>query len=92
MFGHSKGAFSGAVSDRAGKFELTDGGTIFLDEIGELPLSIQAKMLRTLQEYHWSGNVRELEHLLSRAATPASGTGCCDPRPTAWRSGFYCRR
>lgn len=49
LFGHSKGAFSGAVSDRAGKFELADGGTIFLDEIGELPLSIQAKLLRTLQ-------------------------------------------
>ncbi|MGR8981099.1 MAG: nitric oxide reductase transcriptional regulator NorR [Gammaproteobacteria bacterium] len=49
LFGHSKGAFSGAISERAGKFELADGGTIFLDEIGELPLSIQAKLLRTLQ-------------------------------------------
>jgi anaerobic nitric oxide reductase transcription regulator len=49
LFGHSKGAFSGAIGERAGKFELADGGTIFLDEIGELPLSIQAKLLRTLQ-------------------------------------------
>lgn len=49
LFGHSKGAFSGAVSDRRGKFELADGGTIFLDEIGELPLNLQAKILRTLQ-------------------------------------------
>ncbi|MGZ5045591.1 MAG: nitric oxide reductase transcriptional regulator NorR [Methylobacter sp.] len=49
LFGHIKGAFSGATSDRAGKFELANGGTIFLDEIGELPLSLQAKLLRTLQ-------------------------------------------
>jgi anaerobic nitric oxide reductase transcription regulator len=44
-----RGAFSGASNDRAGRFEVADGGTIFLDEIGELPLIIQAKLLRTLQ-------------------------------------------
>ncbi len=49
LFGHVKGAFSGANADRSGKFELADGGTIFLDEIGELPLALQAKILRTLQ-------------------------------------------
>lgn len=50
LFGHVKGAFTGAVSHRAGKFELADGGTLFLDEIGELPLSLQAKLLSALQQ------------------------------------------
>jgi two-component system nitrogen regulation response regulator NtrX len=50
LFGHLKGSFTGAVSDRAGKFELADGGTLFLDEIGDMSLSAQAKVLRALQE------------------------------------------
>ncbi len=49
LFGHEKGAFTGAVSDRKGYFEVTDGGTIFLDEVGELPLPTQARLLRVLE-------------------------------------------
>ena len=63
LFGHQKGSFTGAVSDKKGLFEIADGGTLFLDEIGELDISLQAKLLRALQEKQIRrvGGTKEIE-------------------------------
>ena len=63
LFGHERGAFTGAVQARQGKFELAQGGTIFLDEIGEMPLLLQAKLLRVIQErtFERVGGSREIK-------------------------------
>jgi DNA-binding NtrC family response regulator len=63
LFGHEKGAFTGAADRRLGKFELANGGTIFLDEIGELPLAVQGKLLRAIEE-------RMVDRIGGRAAIP----------------------
>ena len=63
LFGHRKGAFTGAVGERMGRFEMANGGTIFLDEIGDLPLDMQVKLLRVLQE-------RQIEPLGSNKSVP----------------------
>ena len=62
LFGHKKGSFTGAVSDKAGMFETASGGTIFLDEIGEMPLELQVKLLRVLQE----GEIRRIGENVDR--------------------------
>ena len=74
LFGYEKGAFTGAQNAQAGKFEQAQGGTILLDEISEMPLALQAKMLRVLQE-------REVERVGRQAADPARHSGAGDLQP-----------
>ncbi|PPU77521.1 MULTISPECIES: nitric oxide reductase transcriptional regulator NorR [Xanthomonas] len=92
LFGHVRGAYTGAHADRRGKFELADGGTLFLDEVGELPLATQAKLLRVLQE----GQVQRLgsdrEHHVNVRVIAATNADLSEQvRKGAMRADFYHR-
>ena len=63
LFGHRKGSFTGAIADRKGRFELANKGTLFLDEIGDMPIDLQVKLLRVLQE-------RQIDPVGSLLSTP----------------------
>jgi formate hydrogenlyase transcriptional activator len=80
LFGHEKGAFTGAIAQRIGRFELANGGTIFLDEIGEIPLELQPKLLRVLQEREFErlGSSRTL-HTDARLIAGADQLSTDDP-------------
>jgi sigma-54 specific flagellar transcriptional regulator A len=76
LFGHEKGSFTGAISARRGRFELARGGTLFLDEIGDMPLNMQVKLLRVLQErtFERVGSDRSLDPPMSASSRPPTAT------------------
>jgi len=73
FFGHERGRFTGAIAQKIGRFELADKGTLFLDEVGDIPLALQPKLLRVLQE-------QEFETLGQRPDSPSGRSPrSCDP-------------
>jgi anaerobic nitric oxide reductase transcription regulator len=92
LFGHVRGAFSGASSDRRGKFELADGGTLFLDEVGELPLAVQAKLLRVLQNGQLQRIGSDNEHTVDVRLIAATNRDLAhEVREGRFRADFYHR-
>jgi two-component system response regulator AtoC len=92
LFGHERGAFTGAVSSRAGRFELADGGTLFLDEVSEIPLEIQVKLLRAIQESEFErvGGVKTV-HVDVRLIAASNRDLEADIRTGRFREDLYYR-
>ena len=92
LFGHVRGAFSGAVAERRGKFELAHGGTLFLDEVGELPLAAQAKLLRVLQGGQLQRLGSDRDHMVDVRVVAATNRNLADEvRTGRMRADFYHR-
>ncbi|QEY63706.1 nitric oxide reductase transcriptional regulator NorR [Metapseudomonas lalkuanensis] len=92
LFGHVRGAFSGAMNDRKGKFELADEGTLFLDEVGELPLAIQAKLLRVLQSGQLQRVGSDREHRVNVRVIAATNRDLAEEvRAGRFRADLYHR-
>ncbi|MDB5931274.1 MAG: transcriptional regulator, NifA subfamily, Fis Family [Polaromonas sp.] len=92
LFGHVRGAFSGAVAERRGKFELADGGTLFLDEVGELSLAAQAKLLRVLQGGQLQRLGSDREHRVDVRVIAATNRDLAEEvRAGRFRADFYHR-
>ncbi len=92
LFGHVRGAFSGAVNERSGKFELANGGTLFLDEVGELPLAVQAKLLRVLQSGQLQRVGSDREHRVDVRVLAASNRDLAEEvRAGRFRADLYHR-
>ena len=92
LFGHVRGAFSGAVADRRGKFELAGGGTLFLDEVGELSLAVQAKLLRVLQNGQLQRLGSDREHKVDVRVIAATNRDlAAEVRAGRYRADFYHR-
>jgi anaerobic nitric oxide reductase transcription regulator len=92
LFGHVRGAFTGAQNERRGKFELADGGTLFLDEVGELPLAVQAKLLRVLQsgQLQRLGSDKDLQ-VDVRVIAATNRNLAQEVRASRYRADFYHR-